>query len=399
MRTERGWGYVRQRGTAAAPRFQASYMHNGRRVYAALLFSDRRKAHRWLREQRSALEQGLLTSPGAPAPLLGDFWRDEYSQRHLPDLAPRTQDLYSRLWANHLAPRWQHYRLDELTSAEVERWLRGVRDAADGRGGRTAGAHCWRLLRSMLNQAVEWGLLARNTVKVGAAGKEPKRIPRALYTVEQWLQLADAVDLRWHAWVMLAGLLGPRVSETTALRRMDVDLRGGVVHLRRQVQYLPGASEGIEGPLKNGEARSLTMPEPLVRVMAEHLAEFVGPEPEALLWPVVKGLRKGQPVKPAVVAVMLRRAAQDAGLPHIHPHALRAFALTQASLAGVGVADLQQLGGHRSFEAAMRYQHATTAGQRAIADFRTEQMRQARQVVDLEQVRRSREGGPEALAQ
>ena len=62
-------------------------------------------------------------------------------------------------------------------------------------------------------------------------------------------------------------------------------------------------------------------------------------------------------------------------------------------------ADLQQLGGHRSFEAAMRYQHATTAGQRAIADFRTEQMRQARQVVDLEQVRRSREGGPEALAQ
>ena len=56
MRTERGWGYVRQRGTAAAPRFQASYMHNGRRVYAALLFSDRRKAHRWLREQRSALE-------------------------------------------------------------------------------------------------------------------------------------------------------------------------------------------------------------------------------------------------------------------------------------------------------------------------------------------------------
>jgi integrase len=67
-----------------------------------------------------------------------------------------------------------------------------------------------------------------------------KREPQVLCLAEL-LALADAMPEKHRTLTLLSGLCGLRFGEAVALRRSDVDLAAGVVHVRQGVTRGPSA--------------------------------------------------------------------------------------------------------------------------------------------------------------
>jgi integrase len=90
------------------------------------------------------------------------------------------------------------------------------------------------LLKATLNTAVDDGLIRRNPCRLKGAGQE--RSPeRPTLTIGQVFRLADEIDPRYRALVLLAGFGSLRWGELTALRRRDIDLETRTVRVERQL--------------------------------------------------------------------------------------------------------------------------------------------------------------------
>ena len=97
-----------------------------------------------------------------------------------------------------------------------------------------------------------------------------------------------------------------------------------------------------------------------------HLAEFVGTDPEALIFTGGMGawLRSGNFLR----AVDWPAARVKAGLPpNFHFHDLRHTGNSLAASTGASTRELMHRMGHSSMRAALIYQHATSARDREIA--------------------------------
>jgi integrase len=97
-------------------------------------------------------------------------------------------------------------------------------DAARRRGVDDRAAKAYRLLRAILNTAVrEDGLIAENPCRIPGYDKEDSA-ERPVGTVPLVLTLADLIERRYRALVLLAAFTGLRWGELVALRASDVDL-------------------------------------------------------------------------------------------------------------------------------------------------------------------------------
>jgi integrase len=116
------------------------------------------------------------------------------------------------------------------------------------------------VLGSALRQAVEEGLIPTNPV---TAVKRPRIRRRELHwpTPKQLLALIEAsAGTVWEVPILLSAATGARRSEVLGLAWEDVDLRSGILHIRRGVQRMPGghlAGMIVFTPLKTKRARRL----------------------------------------------------------------------------------------------------------------------------------------------
>ena len=187
-------------------------------------------------------------------------------------LRPRTEALYRSLLKLHVFPELGRVELRQITPEVVQRWHARL-------PGQTVPAKCYRLLRAILATAADNGRIGRNPCRVKGAGIE--RSPeRPLPTGDEVWGIADAIDERYRALVLMAAFVGLRWGELLGLRRSDVDLETRTVHVLRQIIEVDGRLE--EGP-PNSEAgvRAVAMPPVVAVELASHLERFVGPAPDA----------------------------------------------------------------------------------------------------------------------
>ena len=114
---------------------------------------------------------------------------------------------------------------------------------------------------------------------------------------------------------------------------------------------------------KSDSVRTVAVPVELATVLEGHLAEYVGPEPDALVFtsPEVHPLRRTK------FRLRWQAACEKAGVSGLHLHDLRGSGATWAAATGATVAELMARLGHRTPTVAMRYQHATQDRDREIA--------------------------------
>jgi integrase len=307
--------------------------------------------------------RGLWVRPDAGTVLLEDYARQWLAcrlGRSGAPLRPRVRELYEGELRLHILPSLGHVPVGRLRPATVRTWYGALVER--GPGASTA-AKCYRLLRAILNTAVEDGLLAANPCSIRGAGAE-KPADRKLPILKQVFELADVVKPRYRALVLAAAFSGLRRGELFGLHREHVDLDHGTVSVEEQRQQLSSGEHIVGPPKSDAGMRTVALPPEAFVLLVDHLERFVGPEPSA--W-VFTG-DKGGPLREAVWQHQWARARKAVGLPELHFHDLRHVAATLAAETGAGVKEIMYRIGHSTPQAALRYQHASARRDRAIAD-------------------------------
>ena len=333
----------------------------GRRT-AAGTFTTRADAERALAAAVSAQDRGTFVSAQRTITLT-DYsvqWLATRLTSNGTRLRPRVRELYEGQLRLHILPTLGPAPLAKLRATTVRSWHSGLVD--NGPGASTA-AKCYRLLRAILNTAVEDGLLAVNPGTIRGAGAE-RASERAIPTIAQVIRLADAVDPRYRALVLLAAFGGLRRGELFGLRRRHVDVATGTVTVEAQRQQLAHGEHVICPPKSDAGRRTVAVPPQALEALQDHIQRWTEPRPDA--W-VFTGA-KGGALRDAVWQQNWDQARRSIGLPDLHFHDLRHVAATLTAATGAGVKEIMHRLGHSSTQAALRYQHATPERDRAIAD-------------------------------
>jgi integrase len=170
------------------------------------------------------------------------------------------KEFYEDYLRRHILPGLGEVPLGTLTTAMVRGWHADI--LREGLGASTV-AKCYRLLRAILNTAVEDRHIAANPCTIQGAGVEPAT-ERPIPSVGEVYALADAVPGRYRALVLLAAFAGLRKGELFGLTRAHVDLFHRTVTVAVQRQQSRAGAHIVGPPKTEAGKRTLALPEQLI---------------------------------------------------------------------------------------------------------------------------------------
>lgn len=131
-------------------------------------------------------------------------------------------------------------------------------------------------------------LILKNPCVLKRAGVE-NAPERPIATIEQVYALADAIEPRFRAMVLLAAFTGLRLGELRALRRSKLDIARTKVHVVEQTQELRDGTLLVGEPKSDAGRRTVTFPQAIVGDMEAHLALWAAPRRDGLVFSGTKG--------------------------------------------------------------------------------------------------------------
>jgi integrase len=322
-------------------------------------FPTKTDAEVWLTRKEAEILDGDWIDPDAGKVLLADFGKSWIEER--PNLRPKTVTLYRYLLRAHIAPHFDGKTVAEINEARVRRWRKKL---LDSKVSAVTTAKAYRLLRAILNTAVDDGIIKRNPCRIKGAGLE-KSPERPVLTIPQVFTLADSIEPRYSALVLLGTFGSLRWGELAGLRRKDIDLANGAIRIERQLSEMPGGGYSFGAPKSEAGVRTVPIPDLIIPRIRWHLATFSDAKDDALVFTSPTG-------SPMRHSNFRRRvwlpALTAAGLPATHFHDLRHTGNTLTADAGANLRELMERMGHSSTKAALVYLHSTSERQHAIAD-------------------------------
>jgi integrase len=177
---------------------------------------------------------------------------------------------------------------------------------------------------------------------------------------EHALSLVEALPPHMAVAGLVTVLAHLRLGELLALRRSDVDLHAGVLHVRRAVTRTQ-AGPLVKGT-KTGQVRAVVLPPEALEALRDHMAGTAAlPSAPLFFHP------NGRPLTHEHVRSAWDAARLRAGLPDYHWHDLRHAGLTWYAQAGATLREIMQRGGHKTSSAALIYQHAAETREQMLA--------------------------------
>ena len=289
-------GTIRPRTNDGRTTYQARWRPPGDgrdNVRRTKTFKTRREANRWLTEQEASAHSGTYVDPRRGEQDFAVVAKEWVATKT--HLEPRTHADYEgtiNTWftgdTDPLGNRPPFRSIGSITTGSIENWLLKL---ADKRSHRTM-AKVYGVLSQITAFAARRGYIAIDPC--GPVKLPPK--PRADYDPNTGEYLEDeapsitilskaditklagcmpnatyATAITFDAW------MGLRAGELWALKRKDVDLLHGVVHVRRAWKEVNGSHRGAAkryflGPLKTRAGRrSIHMPEHIKQLITAHL--------------------------------------------------------------------------------------------------------------------------------
>jgi integrase len=286
-----------------------------------------------------------------------------FGKRYLasrPDLRASTAERYERLWRIWLETSFGTMPLGKMTSEDWRTWFTSCRTEHPGS---TQPGAAYRLARSILNAAVDDGLVRANPCRVkGAASDRSPERPIAM--PNEVLRIVKAMEPRYQPLVLLAAWCSLRFGELAGLRRSRIDLLHRTTCVEENALELSSGRTVFGPPKTDAGRRTVAIPDELVPTLDDHLAEYVGSDREALVFTSPEG----HPLRRTKFRTRWLKACELAGVSGLHLHDLRGSGATWAAQQGATVAELMTRLGHTTPNMAMRYQHATQERARAISD-------------------------------
>jgi integrase len=255
--------------------------------------------------------------------------------------SPRTAYRYRESWQRlfRILPRGREATLADITKGFVADFREARR--REGKAGSTINRDLCAL-SAFRRWCVEDRELAVPPLKLPRE-REPAGRERWL-SAEELRDLEGATPREW--WPLFATLAftGLRIGEAQGLRGGDVRLAERRITVHDRARRLKTA----------GSVRDVPIPEPLARLLAEHVTRYpVGPN-DAVFGPPFNDYRAARRV--------FSRAQRHAGLRDVTLHDLRHTFAVHAAQSGVPIPRIQRLLGQATVAMAMRYmKHAPEA--------------------------------------
>jgi integrase len=354
MAKTRPFGNIRK---LKSGRYQARHWHGDKQVPADTTFATKADARAWLARMETDVLGGSHVDPTSGRERFGDF-ADRWLQQR--DLRPRTRDTYASQLA-HILTEFEKAELRRITPATVRAWH--GRLARSGLHANTV-AKVYRLFRTMMDTAVDDGLIRANPVHIKGAAVE-RAVERPILEWDDVQRIADAIHPRFHAVVWVAATSGLRFGELGGLTRRHVDLDAATLRVEGALGFVRGEGPVIGPPKSVAAHRTVTIPSTTVAMLTAHLDTYVDNDPEAFVFTSVKG----SPLLNRYFAPYWKKALDAAGFDaRIRFHDLRHLAGTSAATAGASLREVMARMGHASADASLRYLKASERRDSEIAD-------------------------------
>ena len=344
------------------------YGPDGRRYKAPTMFLTIKDARGYLSTVQADIIKKAWMPPEAEPTVSTKLTFEVYAKdwlRHR-DVKDRTREHYTKLLDDHLVPAFGALPLASITADDVRAWHTKM-----GNDTPTMRAHCYGLLRTIMGTAASDGKISTNPCVIRGAGATKRKVTIRPASIEELQALVWEMPKRYRAMTVLAAWCALRFGELTELSRKDLVLSipkddvtdpTGVVRIERAVVRTEDGFK-VTTPKSESGARDVAVPPHLVRPLQDHLDQFVGPEPDALLFPA----EHGGHLAPATLYRQFYRARSAAGRDDLRWHDLRHSGAVLAAATGATLAELMARLGHSTPAAAMRYQHAAQGRDRQIA--------------------------------
>lgn len=357
----RGFGFVRK---LPSGRYQASYIGpDTLRHNAPTTFTTKIDADGWLVGEHRLISSGSWSAPSertkpraAAAPVTLAAYANGWLERR--DLKPRTRAHYRSLFDRQVLPELGSLPLAAITPRIVAEWHHGL-----GKSTPTLRAHAYGLLRSVFATAVVEREVTHNPCTLRGAGVARRKVEIEPATLDQIETVVREMPERYRALVMLSAWCALRFGEATELRRRDLDLTNGVVHVRRGVVRVAG-DVVVGSPKTTSGTRAVAIPPHLVPMLRQHIEKMPMRGPDALVFPAADGTSH---LAPSTLYRVFYPARKAAGRPDLRWHDLRHTGAVLAAQTGATLAELMGRLGHSTPQAALRYQHAAKGRDAEIA--------------------------------
>ncbi len=282
---------------------------------------------------------------------------------------PSSHQTYKGYIDNHIKPNIGNIPLEKLTTMELQKFYRKL--LTSGRVERVEAAkqpkglsaktvrNINQVISSAMDFAIAQKIILENPCKAVALPKiehkEMQTIPAE--QLQAFLTEANATGVYEMYYIELA--TGLRRGELLGLKWEDIDMKQGIIRVRRQVARIDGKI--VEAPLKTKNSyRTVTISQQAIEVLKQQKAktndQYVFPSPN------------GGPISPDSVNNMLKRVLERAGIPKVRFHDLRHTFATLALQNGVDIKTVSGMLGHFSAGFTLdTYAHVTTAAQKEAA--------------------------------
>ncbi|HZU68802.1 MAG TPA: site-specific integrase [Ktedonobacteraceae bacterium] len=290
----------------------------------------------------------LVTAPNEP---LEDYlrrWLEDVCMP--PNLRVSTYVKYKKTIETYIIPALGKVPLQKLEPLHVKRLCNNQQKR--GLSPKMVG-EIHGLLHKALDDAVKWGLLARNVCDlVDRPRVEKKEIP--VLDKNQALALLESVKQHRLGVLLLVVLTtGMRRGELLALRWADVNLEKGALFVNKTVDYIPHYGYVENGPKSKSGRRTIKIAAFVVEILKAHREKQQVLKAKAGLRWVEKDLvfcgLTGDYFNPNYLLRLFKEVLVEAGLPHMRFHDLRHSAATILLAMGIHPKVVQELLGHSSF--------------------------------------------------
>lgn len=341
---------------------------NGSRHRKDFFGKTRREAAQKLAIAQRTICDGLPISPERAQ--LGAFLNEWLENTARPNVRPRTYRRYRELVHLHVIPSLGKRPINRISPQELQALYN--RKLEQGLAPRTVG-HIHRVLHKALQDALRWGLVARNVTAVINPPKVPVREMHYL-SPEQARQLLKAAEGDpLEALYRLALTTGLRQGEILGLKWPDLDWNTNVIHIRRTITR-DEAGKPVEGEPKSAKSRrTVHLPQSTIVALRRHRHLQMETQIRALAWEHHNYIFTNQVGRPIDVGYLARRSFQPllerAGLPKIRFHDLRHTAATLLLTQGVHVKVVSEMLGHSQISLTLdTYSHVISGLQEDAAE-------------------------------
>lgn len=321
------------------------------------------------------VKSGTVADSTMKLATFAETWMEQHCKKQL---APKSILENEKLLRRVIAAMG-HLHMDKIKPFHIQQFYDnlaedGVNEKTGGKLSNSTIMHYHRLLSSMFNCAVLWGIIFSSPLKVKPPKVEQKEA--AHLDEDQAAALLDALEdepIQYKTMIKLLLYTGLRKGELMGLEWQDIDFDKGTMQIVRSSQYIPGTGIITKEPKNQKSKRVMRISDSVIAMLKEYRIWQI--EQRLMLgdrWTDCGRLfttQEGSPMHPDTLPRWFDKFLKRRELPHITLHGLRHTCASLMIASRVDIRTVSKRLGHAQVSTTGNiYAHQIQSADAAAAD-------------------------------